>query len=317
MTSTADLDSVPKKLSGSKEFCLSPTFKPQFIDEVIYRGYFPMSIAGCYEHDYIMAVKCHTERCAVTLNQDLHIENSARKRSSKFQVSIDQAFNDVVKMVVQKHGENWLCPLIQKAFRCIYDQPNTFKSKIHSVEIWKDGVLVAGELGYCCGPIYTSLTGAFTLPGSGMVQLVTLGRLLEQSGYKIWDFGMSMSYKENLGGKTMPRKSWLDLYQSLRTQSPPPLKLEGKVDARSIIDFDRMVPEVKPNKPQQPKPKKEKKQKKRRIPPSSSTPSTITPLPVQTSETVHEKPQTPSTITPPVQTSETVHEKPQTANPHN
>jgi len=241
--SESELALVPKKLNKNKEFVVCPTFKPDFIDQVIYHGYFPMSISGFKKNEYLMAIKCHVKRCYVRLNQDLHVENSARKRSSKFQLSIDNAFDQVVNMVVVQHGQNWLCDLIQKSFREIYQNPSKFRSKIHSIEIWQDDKLVAGELGYCCGPIYTSLTGAFIQAGAGTVQLITLGRLLEQAGFQIWDFGMSMPYKVNLGGKTVERQEWLDLYASLRDIPTPELKIDEKVSARFIVDFNHIITE--------------------------------------------------------------------------
>jgi len=206
-----------------------------------------------------MAIKCHVKRCYVRLSQDLHVENSARKRASKFQLTVDSVFDQVVNMIVDQHGQNWLCNLIQKSFKEIYQNPSKFKSKIHSIEIWQDDKLVAGELGYCCGPIYTSLTGAFIQDGAGTVQLITLGRLLEQTGFQIWDFGMSLPYKVNLGGKIVERKEWLDLYASLRDIPTPELKIDEKVSARFIVDFNHIVaePEKKPKSdtPKQPKPK--------------------------------------------------------------
>lgn len=79
---------------------------------------------------------------------------------------------------------------------------------LHSVEVWSEGKLVAGELGYVVGSIYTSLTGAYTLEGAGGVQLVALGKLLEKLGFSIWDFGMEMNYKIELGASSVPREKW-------------------------------------------------------------------------------------------------------------
>jgi Leu/Phe-tRNA-protein transferase len=83
-----------------------------------------------------------------------------------------------------------------------------FTVRLHSIEIWQDGKLVAGELGYSVGSIYTSQTGFYTVSGSGSVQLLALGKLLRRRGCTLWDFGMVMEYKTDMGATAMPRAEW-------------------------------------------------------------------------------------------------------------
>jgi hypothetical protein len=80
--------------------------------------------------------------------------------------------------------------------------------RLHSIELWQDGKLVAGELGYTVGGIYTSQTGFRTGTGTGSIQLFVLGQLLLERGCKLWDFGMAMQYKTDLGATTIPRAEW-------------------------------------------------------------------------------------------------------------
>lgn len=42
-----------------------------------------------------------------------------------------------------------------------------------------------------------------TFPGT--VQLCCLGKLLEEKGFEMWDLGMHMTYKEQMGGKPIER----------------------------------------------------------------------------------------------------------------
>jgi len=94
--------------------------------------------------------------------------------------------------------------------------------------------LVAGELGYTVGSIYTSLTGYYTESGSGMVQLVTLARLLQKNNFQLWDFGMTMAYKVQLGGKEVLRADWLRTVLDLRNDER---KLELKEPANGAELF--------------------------------------------------------------------------------
>merc|ERR1712039_727568 len=94
---------------------------------------------------------------------------------------------------------------------------------------------VAGEIGYTCGAIYTSCTG-FTLkdeyPGSGSVQIAALARWLERSGFVLWDLGMELEYKIEIGGRTIPRAEWAKQIRVARSAS---VSLVSPSDAEADI----------------------------------------------------------------------------------
>jgi hypothetical protein len=92
-----------------------------------------------------------------------------------------------------------------------YARPQIEKPLLHHgrVAARRRRVLVAGELGYSVGAVYTSLTGFATESGTGTVQLTCLGRWLEASGFLLWDLGMEMEYKFDLGAVLVPRHSFV------------------------------------------------------------------------------------------------------------
>ncbi|MFH2115553.1 MAG: hypothetical protein ABIJ86_13720, partial [Spirochaetota bacterium] len=92
--------------------------------------------------------------------------------------------------------------------------------KFISVELWRDGILVAGELGYAVGSSYASLSGFRSLSGAGTVQLAALAGLLAESGFRIWDLGMPMQYKTALGGHSIPRHEYLPLLHDAYLRLP-------------------------------------------------------------------------------------------------
>eukprot|EP00435_Cladocopium_sp_Y103_P020738 s1712_g5.t1 len=63
-------------------------------------------------------------------------------------------------------------------------------------------------------------------PGAGAVQLAALGAWLVRQGFKLWDLGMELDYKMDLGGRMVPRAEWARKVRQLRVEkvtleSPP------------------------------------------------------------------------------------------------
>lgn len=217
----------------NKEFALSRTFDPHFLDAAVPLGYFPMAIP-LSPKAYACAIKVHKKRSIIRFG-DFHVSKNTRKKANRFEFSINKAFQTVVAMCVEQHGENWLYPPLRRAFTYMNEHPTEFKTKVVSVEVWSEGNVVAGELGYVVGRVYTSLTGARTMDSSGTVQLAALGKLLERSGFAFWDLGMHMDYKKDLGGAEVARADFHAEYRSCSSPLSNAFKCE-MLSAREVID---------------------------------------------------------------------------------
>lgn len=96
--------------------------------------------------------------------------------------------------------------------------------------------MAGGELGYTVGSIYTSLTGFAAEDSAGSVQLATLGRLLTQLGFSLWDLGMEMDYKMSLGCHLMPRDEFLAHVYAVRFTKGHLILPTGPYHCRNVID---------------------------------------------------------------------------------
>ena len=76
---------------------------------------------------------------------------------------------------------------------------------VDSVEIWHDGKIVAGEIGFRTGTAYASLSGFHTEDNIGHVQMAVLGLWLRENGFAFWDLGMSLPYKYRYGAADYDR----------------------------------------------------------------------------------------------------------------
>ena len=233
------------KISG--EFSWALSFDPSFIARLAKEGFLPMS--GQIFADLICLLpKLHKERCLMILNLDeLKINNGARKRAKQFNFTVDQNFNQVIAGCQQQHGEHcWFYAPLTAAYRHIFQQNKeggVDGVRLHSCEIWskETGELVGGELGYAVGGVYTSLSG-FRQPGSksaGSIQCCCTAILLQRLGFSMWDLGMGMKYKLDLGAKNITRINFLEYLNEYREMNDCVLSCPEKIDADELFQWHK------------------------------------------------------------------------------
>jgi Leu/Phe-tRNA-protein transferase len=269
------------------DFCQTPCFHPTLIVQLMAEGFLPIATRGALlpklhlERSVIVLLGVHkndhgnsrssrssSSTAATTTGEQasssssscaLHISKSTRKKASKFTLTFNEAFRQVVQGCHDQHEQCWLYPPLVEAFERIQqDHQEAFvaaadattvrqscRVRLYSVECWNaDGVLVAGELGYTVGSCYTSLTGFSNTSSAGSVQLAALGKQLVQQGFTLWDLGMDMEYKRKLGATLMPRRDFVSHVHSVRCHYVALMnnthdnnnKLRQPVNCRTIID---------------------------------------------------------------------------------
>jgi len=143
--------------------------------------------------------------------------------------NLDLTYELLDKYQIEKHGTNWMTRKYLEAFRKASQDPS-INFRLHSIELYdgpfsengsKSGCngaaprMLAGEIGYSIGRIYTSLSGFSTRDAEcfGWLQLACLGKWLEHRGYAFWSLGHcyspEMDYKRQLGHRIYPRADFL------------------------------------------------------------------------------------------------------------
>lgn len=217
---------------------------PSLIVKAVWHGFLPM-----YETSQgLVLLKLHQSRCLLT-PKAIHIGRKVKRRADNFRLSVNEAFSEVVKNV-QEHtwteakGDCWLADEFAEMYTLVNKLPASARRGISflSVELWhrESGRLVAGEIGYTVGKIYSSCTG-FALKeefsGAGTFQLAALGRLLVKCGFECWDLGMELKYKKELGGEMHPRASWIATVQRLREEAVELTSPEAATSTRGLFDM--------------------------------------------------------------------------------
>ncbi|CCI43856.1 unnamed protein product [Albugo candida] len=213
----------PYMIHSQDDFYVSRFFDSNFIGCLMYEGFLP--IATEYGDRHLLLPKLHRKRCVLLLQGViLHIPKNVLKRSKRYHLVFNRSFDEVVEGCHQQHGIPWLYPPIVEAFRAVFDSGKTGETnrniRFYTVELLDSSTneLCAGELGYTAGKVYTSLTGFTRVSGAGTIQLYALGKALQDAGFEMWDLGMSMKYKLDLGASNVSRDRFLELFHSYRTQ---------------------------------------------------------------------------------------------------
>ncbi len=195
-----------------EEFCFALIFDPQFISSVCYLGFFPMALE--VNGQSLLLIKLHEERCILDF-KNLHVPRNVKKRSSRFELSVDQAFEQCVASIDAQHGNSWFHPPLANAFTQMF-HTKQYPTRLHSFELWEENELVAGEIGFVVGAAYASLSGFYHKSSAGTIQLCATGKLLEQNGFAYWDLGMEMPYKLDLGASSLEREVFLARQKAIR-----------------------------------------------------------------------------------------------------
>jgi Leu/Phe-tRNA-protein transferase len=145
-----------------------------------------------------------------------------RQRSRSFadqnyRLSLDHDLEEIIAGIQKTHGdESWLEGRYVELLQQLVDSdPGAGFCLTGTGLLARDGELIAGEMGYEVGKVYTSLTGFFHRENrvdnhAGKLQLHLLAEELESRGFAFWNLGQpEMAYKIQFGAKVVPRGEFL------------------------------------------------------------------------------------------------------------
>ena len=225
------LPAVPRLLAQrQQEFCLATDLTAAFVADVCYHGYLPMGES--LSRWPLLLIKSHHQRCVLDFAH-LHRSRKLKRHARGLTFAINQNFATCLRAIADYHSPTWLIDPLCAAFVSLHQQPLRGVA-LHSIEIYDGQRLVAGEVGYTTGAIYTSLAGFHRQNGAGSVQLGLLGQVLAQSGFAFWDLGMELPYKLHLGASCVDRTTFLARWASHRDARTPDWAMQTLDNAAAI-----------------------------------------------------------------------------------
>jgi len=200
------------------EFCVSPSFDPDFIAGLMEAGFLVMSTMfgergetgdGAF---YVALPKLHLVR-SVLFFDDLHVKKSARRFLGRYELRHDSDFDFILNRCIEVHGDDWLTPPLVDAIAEIRRR-ELRGVRPTSFALYRDGRPVSGEFGVSVGGVYTSYSGYYDETGAGTVQLILATRWLRDNGFAFFDLGMPLDYKSDLGAVDLSPRQFVGIFRS-------------------------------------------------------------------------------------------------------
>ncbi len=198
--------SMEKSISSLREINLDNLSEEQLL-----------SLRGKNIKRSLLAVKYHSKKLIVQFDS-LHISKKLKGwlkgKFSGYTMTFNKNYSMCVQELLNAYPDTWLCPELLEQYEMIHNNPGPDAS-IDSIEIWKDGKLVAGEIGFITRNAYASLSGFHKEDDIGTVQMCVLGLYLKHHDFAYWDLGMELDYKYRYGAKACSRQEQEKLYSTL------------------------------------------------------------------------------------------------------
>lgn len=158
---------------------------------------------GLFAMDFEGKVRwhCPPERFVVYL-KELRISANMRRelKRASYTTTFNQAPREVLDACAAERTEGtWLSERFKKVYMELFEM-----GAMHSVEAWKDGVLVGGSFGVTIGRVWTSESMFHRAPHAGKVQFAAAAAHLIERGFEAVDGQMYSEHFARFGAKDVP-----------------------------------------------------------------------------------------------------------------
>lgn len=140
--------------------------------------------------------------------EELHVSRSLRKRlrQGDFEVTFDSAFAEVIQNCAAPRSYadgTWITTPMQTAYIKLHQLGHA-----HSVEVWRDGLLVGGLYGLAMGQLFFGESMFSRTTDASKVGFVTLVERLRDWGFKLIDCQMHTQHLESFGARSISRQAF-------------------------------------------------------------------------------------------------------------
>ena len=168
------------------------------------RGVFPMADA---RHDERLFLVDPARRGVIPLS-NFHIARRLGRtvRSARFETRVDSAFETVIEACAAPRpgrSETWINQTIQSLCLQLFE-----RGQAHSVETWREGVLVGGLYGVSVGGAFFGESMFSVERDASKVALVHLVERLRDGGYRLLDTQFMTDHLQGFGATEVSRAEY-------------------------------------------------------------------------------------------------------------
>jgi leucyl/phenylalanyl-tRNA--protein transferase len=136
-------------------------------------------------------------------------------RSGTFHLTINQAFDQVIRGCADRDEGTWITPAMIEAYERLHRLGHA-----HSVEAWQDDQLAGGLYGVALGGFFAGESMFARLTDASKIALAFLVSHLRRRGYVLFDTQFLTEHTARLGAIEIPRQEYLDrLQQALQVHT--------------------------------------------------------------------------------------------------
>lgn len=145
---------------------------------------------------------------------DLHISKSMHRvlNSTAFRVTLDTAFPLIIRQCAEvsrkEEDGTWITEDMIAAYCALYES-----GYAHSVEVWKEDILVGGIYGVSLGRIFFAESMFHTETNASKLAFIRLIQLLKQKEFVLLDAQVYTKHVASLGAKEIPRNEFMQTLQ--------------------------------------------------------------------------------------------------------
>ena len=169
-------------------------------------GYFPMA-----EHRDDSQVLFYAPKIRALLPIDLHIPRRLKRTALKFpfEITVDTKFEQVICACADVRETTWINDTIINLYTELH-----YKGFAHSIECWKEGLLVGGLYGVAMGGTFCGESMFSHATDASKIALIHLCSRLKRGGFTILDSQFRNPHLDQFGLYEMSQKDYVAVLQS-------------------------------------------------------------------------------------------------------
>ena len=198
----------PRQAPADAPLAIGEDFRPSTLVEAYRNGIFPWPDGGGEVFWW------SPDPRAVFVVGSVKRSRSLRQviRRDDLDVTLDTAFPAVMAACADRAEEGtWITQRMQAAYESLHRMGHA-----HSVEVWRDGVLVGGLYGIAVGGVFTGESMFHRVSNASKVALVALDDHLLDRGFSLIDAQLHTDHLESMGARMVDREAFLDVLHAVR-----------------------------------------------------------------------------------------------------